>query len=81
MRLGRLAMRSTKVVVDLLRGANPGATVNEDRVRHAIRRGLVAPESFAGRLAWSEDDVARLAAALELVPPALDEPGCVAVTG
>jgi hypothetical protein len=72
-------MRSTKIVVDVLRRANPGATVNEDRVRNAIRREIVAPRSFAGRLAWSAEDIRTLARALNLNEPALDEQSVPAV--
>lgn len=73
-------MFATKAAIEALRKSNPLVTISEDRVRHVIRRGLVAPRSFAGRLAWSATDVAALAAALGLVPPRLDdEPGCVAV--
>jgi hypothetical protein len=72
-------MRSTKTVVEAFRGANPGATVNEDRFRHAIRRGLVTPKSFAGRLAWSAEDIRTLARALNLNEPALDDQSVPAV--
>lgn len=73
-------MLSTQEVVDALRRVNPGGVITEDRIRHAIRRRLVTPRSFAGRLAWSTADVAALAVALDLVPPPRDdEPGCVTV--
>jgi hypothetical protein len=62
-------MRSTRGVVDLFRAANAGSIVNEDRVRHAIRRGLVAPQTFAGRLVWSDSDIKALATALNLKLP------------
>jgi hypothetical protein len=75
-------MFTTRDVRSFLKRSNPGIAVTEDRIRHALRRGNVAPGSFAGRLAWSRADVVALAAALNLAPPALDdERGCVAANG
>lgn len=65
-------MFSTQEVVKALQSANPDARVNEDRIRHVIRRGEVSPRSFAGRLAWSPDDVTTLASALRLTAPRHD---------
>jgi hypothetical protein len=63
-------MFSTREILNLLRDANPGVAITEDRVRHAIRRGEVpTPPSFAGRLLWSYADLALLAAALGLSAP------------
>jgi len=66
-------MFNTQEVVRLLQAANPGDQVSEDRVRHAIRRGLVGPKVFASRLAWSAHDVLKLAQALNLIPPAMTD--------
>jgi len=63
-------MFSTLEVIRQARDSNPGASITEDRVRYAIRRGLVEPTMFAGRLAWSEDDVVKLAKALNIAVPA-----------
>jgi len=64
-------MLSTRDVLNLLRDANPGVEITEDRVRHVIRRGEIdAPSSFAGRLVWAKEDVEALAAALRLACPA-----------
>jgi predicted ThiF/HesA family dinucleotide-utilizing enzyme len=67
-----LMIATQEVIRDLIK-ANPGADITEDRVRWVKRRGLVTPETFAGRLAWSRADVLALAQALDLVAPAVDE--------
>ena len=65
-------MFTTRKVLALLRKANPGSVVTEDRVRHALRRGVLAlPHQFAGRLAWTTAEVEALARGLGLNPPAL----------
>lgn len=56
--------RTTREVVQILRERHPAAGITEDRIRHAIRRGDVTPETWGGRLAWSVSDVDRLEAAL-----------------
>ncbi len=64
-------MYSTRTVLRLLRDANPGVDLTEDRVRHMLRRGEIPPPStFAGRLVWAESDVRCLAEALGVVVPA-----------
>ena len=69
-------MHSTREVLRLLRSVNPGKEVTEDRIRRALRRGdIPPPDEFAGRLAWSSDDLLLLADALELTRPDLDEAG------
>lgn len=40
-------MLSMRQVIHLLRDANPGEKVTEDRVRHALRRGAVARDTDA----------------------------------
>ncbi len=61
---------TTLDVIDRLRAANPGATITEDRIRHAIRRGDVdPPQLFTNRYAWTDDDVRFLARALGLRTP------------
>ena len=63
-------MLTTRAVVAALLSANPGAPVTEDRVRHALRRGAVAPPSqFAGRYQWTPESVRALAKALGLSTP------------
>ena len=63
-------MNSTHEALDLLRGANPGARITEDQIRHALRRGdLLRPRVVAGRYIWAPQDLERLAAALGLRPP------------
>lgn len=60
-------MRSTKQTVALLARANPRESVTEDRIRQALRRGVVAaPALIAGRFVWTKDDVTSLAGALGL---------------
>lgn len=64
-------MLSTRSVLRLLRDANPGVELTEDRIRHLLRREVIpAPSSFSGRLAWTDVDVQRLAAALGITAPA-----------
>lgn len=68
-------MLSTRAVLALLRDANPGVPLTEDRVRHALRRGeFPTPATFSGRLAWAPEDVRRLAAALGVAAPPADAP-------
>jgi hypothetical protein len=75
-------MYSTQIVLRQLQAANPDAAVTEDKIRHAIRRGLVGPKAFACRLAWTSEDVKKLVSALDLVPPMFDdEHGCIALNG
>lgn len=63
-------MYSTREVLILLREANPGELITEDRIRRAFRRGdASAPSTFAGRFAWTENDVVALARALSLAMP------------
>jgi len=63
-------MFSTTEVIEVLRAVNPCARISEDRVRHAIRRGAIpAPDTFAGRYAWTWLDIRRLATALGLQSP------------
>lgn len=63
-------MLSTAQVLKLLAQANPARRVTEDTLRSCIRRGDVQlPPLFAGRYAWSSDDVAKLARALGLETP------------
>ncbi len=65
-------MFTTRQVLTALRHANPGTVVSEDLIRHAIRRGIVTPpHTFGGRFAWTDTDVATLAAALDLRSPGL----------
>ena len=65
-------MLTTTEVLRSLRAANPGTVITEDRIRHALRRGdLPSPESFAGRLAWSDQDIAALAQALKVEQPSV----------
>lgn len=65
-------MHSTREVLDRIRAANPGRSVTEDRIRHALRRGLVSwPRVFSGRLLWTEADVDGLCEAL-----GFERPGC-----
>ena len=62
-------MRSTREVIVFLSDANPGVNVTEDRIRHALRRGDIPPPStFAGRLAWTSEDILARAKALGLEP-------------
>ena len=64
-------MFTTRDVLRLLRNSNPDATVTEERVRRALRTERAAcPGMFAGRLAWSDDDVKALASCLGLRAPA-----------
>lgn len=66
-------MFSTADSIRLLRAANPGKRVTEDKVRHVLRRGCgPTPKSFSGRLVWSREDVGTLALALGLLAPALE---------
>ena len=75
-------MYSTQTVLRRLQAANPDAAVSEDKIRHAIRRGIVGPKAFACRLVWTREDIEKLVTALDLAPPVLeDEHGCVAVNG
>ncbi len=75
-------MYSTQRVLRGLQAKNPDAAVTEDKIRHAIRRGIVGPKAFACRLVWTKEDVEKLAKALDLVPPMLEEEhGCIAATG
>ena len=63
-------MLSTAQVLKLLAQANPDRRITEDTLRSCIRRGDVQlPPLFAGRYAWSPDDVTKLARALGLEPP------------
>ncbi len=63
-------MITTRQLIALLRSANPHASVDEHRVRAAIRWGGVpAPRLFAGRMAWSEGDARALAEHLGLELP------------
>ncbi len=63
-------MQSTREVIALLSDANPCVQVTEDRIRHALRRGDIQPPStFAGRLAWTPEDILALAKALGLKAP------------
>ena len=63
-------MLSTAHVLRILAKANPDRRITEDTLRSCIRRGEVQlPPLFAGRYAWSLDDVANLARALGLNPP------------
>lgn len=63
-------MLSTAHVLRILAKANPDRRITEDTLRSCIRRGDVQlPPLFAGRYAWSSDDVAKLARALGLEPP------------
>lgn len=63
-------MLSTAHVLRILAKANPDRRITEDTLRSCIRRGEVQlPPLFAGRYAWSSDDVAKLARALGLEPP------------
>ena len=69
-------MITTRELIEVLRRANPGAVVDEQRVRAALRWGGVpAPRLFAGRMAWSEEEVRALAdyLGLELPPGVLWE--------
>lgn len=60
-------MLSTREVLAALRRANPSKSITEDRIRHELRSGRVPrPPTFAGRLMWSEEDLAALASALQL---------------
>ncbi len=69
-------MHSTQQVVRLLRDANPNSQVSEEHIRRVLRRGdLIGPALVAGRLIWRDDEIVQLAAALQLVAPALDERG------
>jgi len=63
-------MITTRALIESLRQANPGAPVDEQRIRAALRWGGVpAPRLFAGRMAWSEDEARALAAHLGLQLP------------
>src|SRR5262245_12159119 len=63
-------MLSTKQVILALRGANPDASITEDRIRHVLRRGAIEPPpQFAGRYQWTPDAVRALANELGLVAP------------
>jgi len=65
-----LIMRTTREVIAALRDANPNAAVTEEGIRHALRRGDVPrPTSFAGRLAWTNDEIHQLAQVLGLRAP------------
>lgn len=68
------AMHTTSDALCLLRSSNPLVrdSITEDRLRHALRRGLLErPPIFAGRLVWSEEHVRALAFALGVTPPDL----------
>ena len=63
-------MFSTREVIRALQDANPGTRVSEDAIRVAIRRDKIKQlRTFAGRLVWSQADVAALAAAIGLACP------------
>lgn len=60
-------MFSTRKVRIVLRESNPDKEVTEDQIRHVLRRGAITPpQTFAGRLAWTTEDVAALAEQLRL---------------
>lgn len=64
-------MYPTRTVIRLLRDANPGVELTEDRIRHLLRREEIpTPSTFSGRLAWTDVDVQRLADALGIAAPA-----------
>lgn len=63
-------MYPTRTVIRLLRDANPGVELTEDRIRHLLRREEIpTPSTFSGRLAWTDEDVRRLAVALNVAAP------------
>ena len=65
-------MYSTREVLRHLREANPEQDLTEEQIRRTIRDEAIAPPgTFAGRLAWTVDDVHALATALDLKAPAL----------
>lgn len=66
-------MIATRELIEILRRANPGVLVDEQRVRAALRWGGVpAPRLFAGRMAWTEENARALAEHLGLeLPPEL----------
>ena len=67
-------MYSTREVIRYLREANTGQGITEEQIRRAIRDETITPPgTFAGRLAWSPDDVRALAKALDLRAPDLAE--------
>ncbi len=68
-------MFTTPEVARLLNARNPSRTVTEDRIRNAIRSGLItAPPRLGIALAWRPEDLRRLAAALGLNAPQVEEP-------
>lgn len=63
-------MITTRQLLALLRQANPHERITEHRLRSALRWGDVPqPTSFAGRYAWTLEQVRALAAHLELNLP------------
>ena len=71
-------MFSTREVLGLLAEANPTETVDEERLRRAIRVGSVhAPSMVAGRYVWDETEVSEVAAALGLQSPSIATEGGV----
>ncbi len=66
-------LMTTSEVLALLRRANPGTLITEDRVRHLIRRGVLNPPSlFGGRYAWTDAELTALAKALGYNSPSPD---------
>ncbi len=67
-------MFSTTEALQLLRSANPSRPVSEDRIRHAIRsRRITSPAVVGGAMVWLPADVRRLAEALSLRAPSIEE--------
>jgi len=63
-------MIGTRELLGLLAEANPCTEVLEERLRRALRRGLIDPPStVAGRFVWREEDVEAVAEALGLTAP------------
>lgn len=62
---------NTPQLLAALRSANPAENVTEDRLRHAIRRGVLRrPQTIGRQFVWGPDDVQAVAEVLNLDLPA-----------
>lgn len=64
-------MFGTRQLLELAGIKTGGRLVTEDRLRHALRRGLVRrPAQIGGRFVWSPEDVEVVASVLGAAPTA-----------